>query len=210
MTKLPEKQQQILDFIRSQHVRSGIYPSVREIAAYMGFKSTNTVDYHLKKMEEAGALERGQRRARSYGVQDKGAKFQRRHVSSNREGVPLLGRVAAGVPILAEQHIDDMINFQNFFHCDDSTFALKVQGDSMIEAGIVDGDVVIVRHQAQVENGEIGVALINGEATVKRIFDEKVSWRLEPENASMKAFVVKKNESDFSIAGKVVGVIRKM
>src|SRR5690606_7450185 len=108
--------------------------------------------------------------------------------------IPLLGRVAAGEPILAEQHFDDSVNFSSLFHCDDQTFALRVQGDSMVEAGIMSGDLVVVKHQASVANGEIGVAIVNGEATVKRIYDEGDRWRLQPENTTMEPIMVGKGE----------------
>lgn len=207
--KLPEKQRRILEFIRSEHASTGVFPSVREIAAHMDFKSTNTVDYHLRRMEASGALERGGRRARSFSM----ASMPRSRTSGSshaERGIPLLGRVAAGEPILAEQHYEGTVNFSSLFHCDDQTFALKVIGESMVDAGIVDGDLVIVRHQPNVSNGEIGVAVIRDEATVKRIYDEGDSWRLQPENATMKPIKVKKGEHEFAIAGKVVGVVRKM
>ncbi len=210
--KLPEKQKKILDFIRSQHASTGVYPSVREIAAHMDFKSTNTVDYHLRRLESTGALERGGRRARSFvnvGVSSE-KPARRSSASADRGGIPILGRVAAGAPILAEQHYDGMVNFSNYFHCDDQTFALRVQGESMIEAGIQDGDLVIVRHQSGVDNGEIGVALVDGEATVKRIYDEGEAWRLQPENPTMQPMFVEKTQQEFSIAGRVVGVVRKI
>lgn len=210
--KLPEKQKKILEFIRAQHHTTGVYPSVREIAAHMDFKSTNTVDYHLRRMEASGALERGGRRARSFSVtgSDRAQRARTSPYDQRGGGVPLLGRVAAGEPILAEQHYDGMVNFSSLFHTDDQTFALKVQGDSMVDAGIVDGDLVIVRHQQQVSNGEIAVAVIGNEATVKRVYDDGVEWRLEPENQTMKPIIVKKGEQDFSIAGRVVGVVRKV
>ncbi len=222
MARLPEKQQKILDFIRSQHSDTGVFPSVREIAAHMDFKSTNTVDYHLRRMEAGGVIERGGRRARSFsGFADKtGTNSLQKtrgnfmsdlpHTRQQQPGIPLLGRVAAGEPILAEQHFDDMVNFSSLFHCDDQTFALRVQGDSMMDAGIMNGDLVIVKHQPSVANGEIGVALINGEATVKRIYDEGDFWRLQPENSTMEPISVQKGTADFSMAGKVVGVIRQI
>jgi repressor LexA len=220
MAKLPEKQQKILDFIRAQHSETGVFPSVREIAAHMSFKSTNTVDYHLRRMEANGVIERGGRRARRFaGITERYPSSIAPRTRSNfvsppsarqQVGIPLIGRVAAGQPILAEQHFDEMLNFSSLFHNDEQTFALKVQGDSMIEAGIMDGDMVIVKHQPSVSNGEIGVALVNGEATVKRIYDEGEAWRLEPENQSMKPLNVRKDEEEFSVAGKVIGVVRRM
>lgn len=210
--KLPEKQKKILDFIRAQHASTGVYPSVREIAAHMEFKSTNTVDYHLRRLEQTGVLERGGRRARSFVNVGLAAEKPARRTtnSSERGGIPIIGRVAAGAPILAEQHYDGMVNFSNYFHCDEQTFALRVQGESMIEAGIQDGDLVIVRHQAAIDNGEIGVAVIDGEATVKRIYDEGKLWRLQPENSTMQPMFVDKTQQDFSVAGRVVGVVRKI
>lgn len=207
MEKLPEKQRKILEFIRTQHELTGMYPSVREIASHMNFKSTNTVDYHIRKMESAGVLERGGRRARSFS--NLPAKSPAATGKTNG-GIPLVGRVAAGEPILAEEHLEDYITLPNLFRTNEETFALNVQGDSMINCGILDGDMVIVRHQANVSNGEIAVAVINGEATVKRIYDEKQRWKLVPENDSMEPFFVEKGDEDFSIAGKVIGVIRKM
>jgi repressor LexA len=213
MKKLTETQEKLLAFIRSRHARTGIYPSVREIGKHMNFKSTNTVDYHLRRLTKAGVLVRRGHQARSFII--KGAKAAAAAAAgaarrAEDKGVPLLGRVAAGEPILAEQNFDGLVNFRNYFHCDDQTFALKVNGDSMIDAGIVDGDIVIVRQQARVENGEIGVAIVGDDATVKRIYEEGPNWRLQPENPAMKPIRVKKGEKLFRIAGKVIGVIRKI
>ncbi len=219
MPRLPEKQQKILDFICDQHARTGVFPSVREIAAHMDFKSTNTVDYHLRRMEAGGVLERGARRARSFAAltgpgRGKAGRTNGEASSSaaarRRLEIPVLGRVAAGEPILAEQHFEDAVSLSSLFHCDDQTFALQVRGESMINAGIMEGDLVIVKHQASVANGEIGVAVIDGEATVKRIYDEGKNWRLQPENDSLEPIMVAKGLADFSIAGKVVGVIRQI
>lgn len=211
--ELPEKQRQILEFIKSQHNKTGVYPSVREIAAHMNFASTNTVDYHLRRLQRAGVLERDERRARSFampGAKRRAAKFTQFPLAQEPAPIPIVGKVAAGAPILAEQNYDGMVNFRTFFHVDERTFALRVQGDSMVDAGIVDGDLVIVRQQGAVENGEIGVALVGDEATVKRIYDEGARWRLEPENKTLKPIFVKKEEKAFAIAGKVVGVIRRI
>ena len=214
MKKLTDTQEKLLAFIRSRHVRTGIYPSVREIGKHMNFQSTNTVDYHLRRLTEAGVLVRRGHQARSFiikgakGVKGAAAPGAVRRVEE--KGVPLLGRVAAGEPILADQNFDGLVNFRSYFHCDDHTFALKVKGDSMIDAGIVDGDVVIVRQQGRVENGEIGVAIVGDDATVKRIYEEGANWRLQPENRSMKPIRVKKSEKLFRVAGKVIGVIRKI
>lgn len=226
MSGLPDKQQRILDFIRVQHAETGVFPSVREIAAHMDFKSTNTVDYHLRRMEASGVLERGSRRARSFSgfatagtnrrVGDAAPRATRRgsarpgYGHDSHASIPLIGRVAAGEPILAEQHVEDVIDFGSLFRPDETTFALRVSGDSMIDAGIMDGDVVIVRQQDRVANGEIGVAVVDNEATVKRIYDEGKRWRLQPENSALEPIMVVKGESEFSVAGKVIGVVRQV
>jgi repressor LexA len=193
MMRLSHTQRRLLEFIRSRHARTGVYPSVREIAAYMGFKSTNTVDYHVGKLEAAGALRRRGRMARNFSLAGGVARPMPRVAARRREepGLPIVGRVAAGEPVLAEQNFDGLVNFRAFFHCDEQTFALRVQ-------------------QPRVENGEIGVAIIGDEATVKRIYDEGAQWRLQPENPAMKPLLVKKGERLFRIAGKVIGVIRKI
>jgi repressor LexA len=216
MAEITDTQRRVLDFIRREHERCGIFPTVREIMAHMGFRSTNTVDYHVRKLELAGAIERRGRLARTFRLLGDGPPGTGRGSRSARgqrpgeAGIPIVGRVAAGEPILAEQNHDGSVNFRQYFHCDESTFALRVQGESMVDAGIMDGDLVIVRAQASVANGEIGVAVIGDEATVKRIYDEKSQWRLQPENTAMKPITVKKGDGLFRIAGKVIGVIRRI
>lgn len=211
MGEISDTQRRVLDFIRERHEKTGIFPSVREIMVHMGFRSTNTVDYHVRRLVAAGLVERDGRLARSFRLSAPAAPARRRRNAAAREaGVPLLGRVAAGEPILAEQNFDGLVSFERFFHCDEQTFALRVQGNSMIDAGIMDGDTVIVRAQPSVENGAIGVAVVGDEATVKRIYDEKTRWRLEPENPAMKPILVPKNEPRFRVAGKVIGVIRRI
>jgi repressor LexA len=214
---LTDKQQQILDFILAAHEAGGVFPSVREIMAHMGFASTNTVDYHLRKLDAAGVIERRGRLARSFYLPEGSPaatparrSSRRASVSSRQTGIPLVGRVAAGEPILAEDNFEGLLDFQDIFATDAETFALRVQGESMINAGIHDGDMVIVRAGAKVENGGIGVAVIGDEATVKRIFSEKAHWRLQPENAAMQPRLVAKNDKTFRLAGKVIGVVRKM
>lgn len=220
MVQLTDKQQQILDFILAAHETGGVFPSVREIMAHMGFASTNTVDYHLRKLDAAGVIERRGRLARNFHLPagspastDAGEmrrSSRRAKKTSQPVGIPLVGRVAAGEPILAEENFEGQLDFQDIFSTDAETFALRVQGESMIGVGIRDGDLVIVRAGAPVENGGIGVAVIGDEATVKRIFNEKDHWRLQPENPAMKARLVAKKEKSFRLAGKVIGVIRKM
>jgi len=216
---LSEKQREILEYLHKEYQRAGVYPSIREIARGVGLRSTNTVHYHLRQLEKQGFLRRS-RTARTYvldGGIAEGGRFSRAaqrkaqplaHWRSAR--IPLLGRVAAGSPILAEQNFEGFVNLAEYFAPSGETFALRVRGDSMIEAGIFDGDVVIVRRQPTVQNGEIAVVVIDGEATVKRLYDEPDAWRLEPANVAMEPIRVPKREPSFRIAGKVVGVLRKL
>ena len=215
MRAISDTQRRVLEFIRAQHVATGVFPTVREIMGHMGFRSTNTVDYHVRRLEEAGELTRVGRQARHFQMRPP-ARPRRAPVVSVpptgelSRGIPMLGRVAAGEPILATQNFDGLVNFERFFHCDDQTFALRVQGDSMVDAGIMDGDTVVVRAQGKVDNGEIGVAVIDDAATVKRIFEEPTRWRLQPENPSLRPVYVSKTDPGFRVAGKVIGVIRKI
>ncbi|MGC8840980.1 MAG: transcriptional repressor LexA [Candidatus Sumerlaeaceae bacterium] len=227
---LSAAQKAMLDFIVRQHERTGIYPSVREIAHHMGFGSTNTVSYHLRRLEQAGCLVRS-RQARSYHLpQTRGSRGNLPHLSSSHQMTaptatsrarsasrsapalrfPILGRVAAGEPILAEQNFDGVLELPSYFDPSGETFALRVQGNSMIEDGIFDGDLVIVRSQPTLANGEIGVAIIGDEATVKRIYDDGNAWRLVPANSALEPRIVPKDAADFRIAGKVIGVVRKL
>lgn len=221
-TSLSPIQKQILDFIVSRHAQTGIYPSVREIAHAMGFASTNTVAYHLRRLEDSGHVVRS-RQARSYRIPGSGlgtparplpgateGRAPSRRAEASRPRIPILGRVAAGEPILAEQNFDGVLDLQTYFDPSGETFALRVQGDSMIEDGIFDGDLVIVRSQPTLNNGEIGVAILGDEATVKRIYDDGDAWRLVPANALMQPLHVPKNNTEFRIAGKVIGVVRKL
>lgn len=249
------RQKRMLEFIVRRHATTGIYPSVREIARAMGFASTNTVAYHMKKLEEAGYVQRS-RQARSYTVlvpvadassrQQEAASPRLRAAQlaasptssaadepsttsglpqqlsphdapTPRAGrrsllrpIPILGRVAAGQPLSAEQNYEGTLELHRFFDTSSEIFALRVRGDSMIEEGILDGDLVIVRCQPSVENGEIGVAIIDDEATVKRIYDDGDTWRLVPANSAMQPIVVAKGSAQLRIAGKVVGVVRKL
>jgi len=217
---LSEKQRKILEYLQREHERTGVYPSIRELAHGVGLRSTNTVHYHLRQLEKLGLLRRS-RTARTYELLEGGlaplgriSRAPRRPAESQARSravrIPLLGRVAAGTPILAEQNFEGFVNLTEYFAPSGETFALRVRGDSMIEAGIFDGDVVIVRSQPTVQNGEIAVVVIDGEATVKRLYEEPDAWRLEPANAALQSIRVPKSEPAFRIASKVVGVLRKL
>lgn len=196
-----ETQGLILEFIRGQIAENGFPPSVREICEAVGLKSTSTVHGHLKRLEKQGILKRDSMKPRAMAVTGK--------TSSKNNAftlVPLLGPVAAGSPILAEESISEMIPIPDFLMKDGQHFALVVRGDSMIQAGIFDGDYIVVKQQQTAMNGDIVVAMVSGDATVKRFFKEKGHFRLQPENDVMKPIIVK----EVDILGKVVSVIRSL
>ena len=182
------KRQEILLFLRSFAAENGYAPSVREIMQAVGLRSTSTVQYHLNELSRAGLIETDGGKSRAIRLPD-------------RRGVPVVGTVAAGMPILAEENIDGYLPWDGEEGC----FALRVKGDSMIDAHIFDGDKVIVRPQPTAENYEIVVALIGDEATVKRFYKENGHYRLQPENAAMSPIIV----DSVSILGRVVALLRE-
>ena len=193
-----ETQQFILDFIKEQIAQRGYPPSVREICDAVGLKSTSTVHGHLKRLENKGLLRRDSMKPRAMellNVQDDAEQFIT---------VPLLGAIAAGTPILAEENYDDRLELPTFMLGKGEHFALTVRGDSMKEAGIMHGDTIVVRKQSTANNGEIVVALLQGDATVKRFYKENGHFRLQPENASMAPIYTPSVE----VLGKVVSVFR--
>ena len=201
-TGISERQQDILGFIRESIEHRGIPPSLREIGIRFGIRSTNGVDKHLAVLERAGLITREPGKSRSITV----AGGRQTLVS-----VPVLGRVAAGQPVLSPENREGTCSVdQELFGIRpaQSVFALRVKGDSMIEAHILDGDTVLVREQAEARNGDIVVALVEGEATVKRFFLEEGRVRLQPENHTMNPIIIERGE--LRIAGKVVGVMRKV
>ena len=199
MSRAPsDSQQKILTFIRSEIARNGYPPSVREICAGVGLRSTSTVHAHLEKLEQLGYIRRDPSRPRALEVLD----------GSTEKGraVPLVGRVTAGEPILAEQNIEDYIPLPYNAAVEETLFCLRVQGESMIEAGILDGDIIVVREQHTAENGEIVVAMIEDAATVKRIYFEKEYVRLQPENRTMQPIFA----TEVHVLGKVIGLFRHL
>ena len=170
-----QNQQKILDFIRSEIETKGYPPSVREICAAVGLRSTSSVHMHLTQLEKQGVIRRDATKPRALELLDSPL--------SRGRSVPLVGKVTAGQPILAIENIEDYLIIPNDLAAqEEDLFALRVQGESMIEAGILDGDIVVVHSQEQAENGDIVVALIDDEATLKRIFYEDGHVRLQPEN----------------------------
>jgi len=202
LASLTGRQKQILEFIKKQSREKGYPPSVREIGVSVGLSSSSTVHGHLARLEEKGYIHRDPSKPRAIEIlDDDGRTIQRHRLVS----VPLIGRVTAGEPILAVQNIEDYIPLPRDLAGGEGTFLLSVRGDSMIGAGIYDGDLVIVRPQPSADNGDIVVALLEEEATVKRYFREKNAVRLQPENPTMEPIVAK----NVSVLGKVIGLFRR-
>lgn len=211
--KLTKRQRAVLDCIERSIREKGYGPTVREICAELGLSSPSTVHVHLKTLEEKGYIVRDPLKSRSIslpsvGTGASGAGFS--NVIKPSFGkvvdVPLVGNVAAGEPILAEENITDVLSLPTEIVGDSPSFMLSVRGESMIEAGINDGDYVVVKEQKVADNGDIVVALIEDGATVKRFFKERDHIRLQPENSSMEPIVTR----DCTIAGKVVAVFRRL
>ena len=199
---ISRRQEQILDYIKAETETQGYPPSVREIGRAVGLKSTSTVHGHLAQLERKGYIRRDSSKPRAIEVLPAAGILPR----SASVTVPLVGRVTAGLPVLAVENIEDYFPLPKDFGEQGTLFMLRVTGDSMIEAGILDGDYAIVRQQENAENGEIVVALLEDEATVKRFFKEKGKLRLQPENRFMDPIIVE----DASILGKVIGAVRRI
>jgi len=209
---LSKRQQQVLDYLKDYVGKKGFCPSVREIGEALDLSSPSTVHVHLKNLEEKGYIKRDPLKSRSIQFTDRaGDAPQTSSVIaaggfSNVIEVPLVGNVAAGEPILAEQNIEETLTLPTEIVGDAASFMLSVHGDSMIEAGINDGDYVVVKEQNTAHNGEIVVALIEDGATVKRFYKEADYIRLQPENSSMEPIITR----DCAIVGKVVAVMRRV
>ena len=209
--KLTRKQQAVMDSIEKCIREKGYGPTVREICADLGLSSPSTVHVHLKTLEQKGYIVRDPLKSRSISL-PAGRKPAAAEPSIVRPSfskvvdVPLVGNVAAGEPILAEENITDTITLPTDIVGDAPSFLLSVRGESMVEAGINDGDYVVVKEQPVANNGDIVVAILEDGATVKRFFKERDHIRLQPENSSMDPIIAK----DCSIAGKVVAVFRRL
>lgn len=203
---LSSKQADILNFIKSQTQLKGYPPSVREICKAVDLKSTSTVHGHLAKLEKKEYIRRDPSKPRAIEILDKYKEFSLNEYVEIIN-VPIVGRVTAGEPILAIENIEDTFPLpSHLLKGSDSPFMLTVKGESMINAGIHDGDYILVQQQNVAENGDIVIALLNQEATVKRFFKEKDYIRLQPENDFMAPILTK----DVSILGKVIGLYRKL
>ena len=212
--KASKRQQAVLDCIERWIREKGYGPTVREICQDLGLSSPSTVHVHLKALEKKGLIHRDPLKSRSISLaypldeEDENAPIDNvlRPSFSKLIDVPLIGDVAAGTPILAEENITDTISLPTDIVGDSASFMLSVRGDSMIEVGINDGDYVVVKQQPVANNGDIVVALVDDGATVKRFFKEDGHIRLQPENSSMDPIIT----TDCSIAGKVVAVFRRL
>ena len=200
MKDLKPKEQRVLDFIRESIALNGYAPSVRDVCAALDIKSTSTVHLYFRKLEEKGYIDRCDGKSRAIRVDDNSLGR-----AENTYKVPILGQVAAGTPILTIENFDGYLDYTTLKKYEkDSLFALKIAGTSMIDAGILDGDYVVVEYRPYADNGDIVVAMVDDSATVKRFFKEKGRYRLQPENSEMEPIIV----DEVSIRGKVVASLR--
>ena len=200
--KITDKQREILEYIKEMILKKGYPPAVREICEAVHLKSTSSVHSHLESLEKNGYIRRDPTKPRTIEILDDDFALTRRELVN----VPVIGTVAAGVPILAEQNIEDYLPIPAEILPNKEVFMLKVKGNSMIEAGIYNGDKVIVAKQPNAENGDKVVALVDDSATVKTFYKENGHSRLQPENSSMDPIILDQVE----ILGKVIGLFRMM
>ena len=198
--KITEKQSQILEYIKSEILNKGYPPSVRDICQAVNLKSTSSVHSHLETLEKNGYIRRDPTKPRTIEIIDDNFNLVRREVVN----VPMVGTVAAGQPILAIENIDNYFPIPSEYMPNEETFMLKVKGESMINAGILDGDNILVKRQNTAKNGDMVVALVEDSATVKTFYKENGHIRLQPENDDMDPIIV----PDCEIIGKVFGVFR--
>ena len=200
--QLSEKQQQILEFIKSRILDKGYPPAVREICKAVKLRSTSSVHSHLETLERKGYIRRDPTKPRAIEILDDDFNRSRREIIN----IPIVGTVTAGEPILAVENIEEYFPMSPEHISNKNTFMLHVRGKSMVNAGILDGDMVLVEQQPTAENGDIVVAMIDDSATVKKFYKEDGHYRLQPENDSMEPIIT----DEVSIIGKVVGLYRSM
>ena len=198
--KISTKQREILEYIKSQILEKGFPPAVRDICEAVNLKSTSSVHSHLETLEKNGYIRRDPTKPRAIEILDDSFNFTRREMVN----VPMVGRVAAGEPLLAEQNVENYFPIPMEFMPNAQTFMLTVKGESMVNAGIFDGDMVLVEQRNYARNGEMIVALVDDGATVKTFYKEEGVIRLQPENDFMDPIIV----PDCQILGKVIGVFR--
>jgi repressor LexA len=205
---LTKRQREIFEFIRKYSAKYGYPPTVRDIGKAVGLASSSTVHAHLSNLEKIGLLRRDPAKPRAIELLDRamgGAVDSVRHIV-RPEGLPVVGSVAAGSPILAEENIEDYVAVPKMAGGEDGQYVLRVRGDSMKDAGIMEGDLVVVHQQETARDGDIVVALLGEEATVKRFFREPDHVRLQPENDAMEPI----RSKEVKVLGRVVGLLRSM
>lgn len=203
--KITQKQSEILEYMKNEILNRGFPPSVREIGEAVHLKSTSSVHSHLETLEKNGYIRRDPTKPRAIEIVDDNFNLVRRETVN----VPIIGKVSAGQPLLAVENIDGYFPIPSEYMPNNKTFMLVVQGDSMINAGIFNGDYVIVEQQTTAENGQKVVALVEDSATVKTFYKENGHIRLQPENDTMEPIIVEQDQF-FQILGKVIGVFRFM
>jgi repressor LexA len=201
---LTKRQQEIFDFIKKYSAKYGYPPTVRDIGKAVGLASSSTVHAHLANLEKIGLLRRDPSKPRALELLDRAAEGVKSLVQPN--GLPLVGHVAAGQPVLAEENIEDYVDVPAVAGGEEGEYLLRVRGDSMKNAGILEGDFVVVRPQETAQDNDIVVALVGEEATVKRFFRENDHVRLQPENSAMEPI----RSKEVRVLGQVVGVLRKV
>jgi repressor LexA len=204
---LTKRQQEIFDFIRKYSAKYGYPPTVRDIGKAVGLASSSTVHAHLSNLEKIGLLRRDPSKPRAIELLDRAVGSAVESVRGIvRPGLPLLGSVAAGQPILAEENIEDYVSVPEVAGGDEGEYLLRIRGDSMKGAGILEGDFVVVRPQDTARDGDVVVALLGEEATVKRFFHEADHIRLQPENEAMEPI----RSKEVKVLGRVVGLLRSI
>jgi repressor LexA len=203
---LTKRQAEIFEFIKKYSTKHGYPPTVRDIGKAVGLASSSTVHAHLSNLEKVGLLRRDPTKPRAIELLDRAADAVKSAVGAGSGGLPLVGNVAAGQPILAEENIEDYVAVPQIAGGDEGEYLLTVRGDSMVNVGILPGDHVVVRPQDTATDGEIIVALVGEEATVKRFFKESDHIRLQPENDAMEPI----RSREVQVLGRVVGVMRKV
>ena len=205
---LTKRQQEIFDFIRKYSAKYGYPPTVRDIGKAVGLASSSTVHAHLSNLEKIGMLRRDSSKPRALELLDRAVGTAMDSVKSivNGDGLPLVGSVAAGQPILAEENIEDYVTVPEVAGGSEGQYLLRVRGESMKDAGILEGDLVVVRSQDTASDGDIVVALLGEEATVKRFFRESDCIRLQPENGDMQPI----RSREVKVLGRVVGLMRRV
>jgi repressor LexA len=201
---LTKRQQEIFDFIKRYSAKYGYPPTVRDIGKAVGLASSSTVHAHLANLEKIGLLRRDPSKPRAIEMLDRAAEGVKNIVRPS--GLPLVGHVAAGQPVLADENIEDYVDVPGVAGGGEGEYLLRVRGDSMRDAGILEGDFVVVRPQDAADDGDIVVALVGEEATVKRFFRENDHVRLQPENASMEPI----RSKEVRVLGRGVGLLRKV